>query len=552
MISKIDGKHFLGMIDYGVRNLTLYRDRVNALNVFPVPDGDTGTNMVMTLESGFKSIDGMDGSLSGIARRFSGAVILGARGNSGVIISQFFKGFSECFFDLEEADPAAFSFALDTGVKCAYKAVSHPVEGTVLTVLREASESVHKVVCDGEIKSIDALIDLFLDSANESLRHTPDILPVLKSAGVVDSGGAGIIYVFDGIKKYLAGEEISKPNTVSHSEIIDYSKYNSKTKFEFGYCTELLIQLTDGSEELDYSSFKSRLETLGESVVTALEGDKVKVHIHTHTPEQILNYCHRFGEFLNIKIENMSVQHHELNGEDEDAGVQIASINQAKCEHFAVVAVAHEPSMTERFSDMGADAVISASHHCPPSASDFIEVFTMLNAKNILVFPNSKNTVLAAEQAEKMFEGARVHVFDTKSDAECYSALPMIDYDIEDVDEIIEGINSVIENLYIVNVTKATKDAVFSGIEVHADNYVAMAGHDVVSTDPAMQNTVSSAISICLSERECDVMNVFTNGHVDEVFKDNLMDFVKKINPLCEVDIVETQDDFFDVVLSFE
>ena len=265
MISRIDGEHFLGMMDYGVRNLSLYRDRVNALNVFPVPDGDTGTNMVMTLESGFKAIDGMEGSLSELARRFAGAVILGARGNSGVIISQFFKGFSECFYDLEEADTVRFSYALDTGVKCAYKAVSHPVEGTVLTVLREASESVHNAVCNGEIETINALIDLFLDSANDSLRHTPDILPVLKSAGVVDSGGAGIIYVFDGIKKYLAGEELSKSSSTSSAQVIDYTKYDSHTKFEFGYCTELLIQLTDGSEDLEYNRFKARLEALGSS-----------------------------------------------------------------------------------------------------------------------------------------------------------------------------------------------------------------------------------------------------------------------------------------------
>ena len=280
----IDGQLYRTLIDYGMRNLAVNCEFLNDMNVFPVPDGDTGTNMLTTVRNGFAAVDGYEADLPDTAKKFADTVVYGARGNSGVILSQFLKGFSLMFADCGEpqADCACFIKALNSGVEYAYGAVSHPAEGTILTVAREAAQAV-------SVKSYDNLTELFDDflaQAKVTLEHTPELLPVLRSAGVVDSGGAGFICFFEGVQKYLNGEELESYKTrADKNAAVDYTVFNRSSSFDYGYCTEGLLQLLDRKEKINPDRFRKQLDSLGDSVVASFENDKVKFHVHTKAPE---------------------------------------------------------------------------------------------------------------------------------------------------------------------------------------------------------------------------------------------------------------------------
>ncbi|MEE1011276.1 MAG: DAK2 domain-containing protein, partial [Acutalibacteraceae bacterium] len=385
MLKTIDGFHFRNIIDSGVRYLENNINVINDLNVFPVPDGDTGTNMVLTVKNGLASINNTDDKLSALAQTFGDAVIFGARGNSGVIFSQFLKGICEGLKSVNEADSSAFCDAVSNGVKFAYGAVAHPVEGTILTVIKEASQALE--ANKATVDSIDDAVSVFVRNAKDALEKTTDMLPVLKKAGVVDSGGAGLVCFFEGIQKYLNGETIDiSSQAEAIPSYVDYSVYNKNSKFKFGYCTELLIQLLDCKEELDINYFRNTLEDMGDSLVTSYDADKLRVHIHTHNPEQILEFCHRFGEFLSLKIENMTVQHTQLTPK------LVCSDNDDETA-YTTVAVAPNKHLADIFINMGAD-VVMLNEACP-ATEDFIEAFEKKSGSKIVVFPNDPDSVLA-------------------------------------------------------------------------------------------------------------------------------------------------------------
>ena len=549
MLNQINGRHYYNLVDYGIRNLALRKDYINDLNVFPVPDGDTGTNMVMTLQNGFESMSQEEECLSALAKQFAKSIVFGARGNSGVIVSQFFKGFSESLATAgEEADKFAFVLAMESGVASAYRAVSNPVEGTVLTVVREATEMARREV--EKLADICETVHCLLSEARNSLERTPELLPILKSAGVVDSGGAGMVYVLEGMEKYLTGQTVAAIATgnAPATPKIDFSRYNKKSVFKYGYCTEVLIQLTEGREPFAADAFRGQLETLGDSVVTVVEGDKVKVHIHTHTPEVILTFCHRFGEFLTLKIENMTVQHNETVPKEE-----LPKHSPAKAGgKIGVVAVAHDGAMEACFLEMGADAVIPGDFRCPPSAKEFIDAFRQIGAKEILVFPNSKNTRFAAEQAKNLYGDASITVFDTKSDAECYAALPMIDFEAEDCEEVIAAVEETVANITTVTVSKTQKSSHFAGKIIHAGDYVAMRGDDVLAVSPSSEQAVRYAAKTLLDAEPKDVLTVFAGRLVSEEEKKSLAAFFSENYAYTEVDFINTEDEFYHMVLSFE
>ncbi|MBR5134400.1 MAG: DAK2 domain-containing protein, partial [Clostridia bacterium] len=281
----IDGVGFKNMVDYAVRNLDKHRQVVNRLNVFPVPDGDTGTNMVTTIHRGLLAINESLIDLPSISQKFAHSVVFEARGNSGVIVSQFLKGMSENFYDVDTIDGERFIEALENGVQSAYAAVATPVEGTMLTVIKDATEAVKREYYPDQ--TVNDIISSFVEHAKVSLDNTPELLPVLKETGVVDSGGAGIVYLFEGMKKYLDGDDIEATTSVADTTHVDYDNFNRQSRFDFGYCTELLIQLLDSKEPFDYDAFKSELAALGDSLVTSFENDKVRIHVHTTTPEVV-------------------------------------------------------------------------------------------------------------------------------------------------------------------------------------------------------------------------------------------------------------------------
>lgn len=545
MTTKLDGTLYQNFIDYGIRNLSLYCDRVNELNVFPVPDGDTGTNMVKTLQNGFHAINGLTGDLPDLSRKFAKAVVFGARGNSGVITSQFFKGFSETLYSVEEADCTALAEALQAGVDCAYKAVAHPVEGTILTVLRQAAERVSKDVADRKVSNVDELLSSFLKQARLTLEETPDLLPILKSAGVVDSGGAGIVYVFEGMEKYLKNEPIALSESATETaEAVDFSRFDKNSSFEYGYCTEFLLQLTCGAESLNTEEFRRQISALGDSVVTVFEEDKIKVHVHTKTPEAVLEYAHAFGEFLTLKIENMSVQHSQTLPALEICGEGGGE--------FAVVAVTHNPVMRDMFRNMGADVVLAGDKNTQPSTKDFLKAYQRAGAKEIFVFPNSKNSNLAALQAGEFLEESNVTVFDTKSVAECYAALSMMDFEAEDKSALAEEIREIIQNVYTVLITQASKNSTFNGTQIEKDDFLAVSGAELLGVAKERIAVAVRTLETVLRESDRDTVTLFAGESVPSEELDSISAYVEKHHPLTDLDVIATGSDVFDLLISFE
>ena len=543
MLKKMTGSCYKSMIRYGINYLDKHCEIVNDLNVFPVPDGDTGTNMVLTMKNGLQSLAGALEDLPGVAQSFANATVFGARGNSGVILSQFFKGMSEILKDVQEADCDVFAQALEKGCEYAYASVAKPVEGTILTVLRDATDATRSRL--SHLKNIDELIEVFLKEAKESLDHTPELLPILKKAGVVDSGGSGLVYFFEGMQRYLRGDPMETPE-VSHepgSAFVDFTAFDRSSDFSYGYCTELLLQLTGEEDAFDYAAFTDRLEGMGDSLVISLEGDKVKLHVHTRTPEQILTYCHGFGEFLSLKIENMSVQHTQTSQK------YLVSQNEATAS-FAIVAVAPNALLQEMISKMGADVVIKSEE--VPSSNDFLGAFEQVQTKNILVFPNSSNSILSAMQAGSLYKKARVTVLNCRSIAQCYSALAMVDYEDEDINAVVNTVNDTIGNLCEVSVVHATKNIQYGNRTVVKNDYFALYGDEILITADKLEKAVLLTLKEILSQKDCNVVNLFYGQKVSEEQAEALAGEIEQIAPELEVCIIPTQNTVYDTVLSFE
>ena len=547
---QLDGALFRDLLDYGIRNLFNHCEEVNALNVFPVPDGDTGTNMVTTLRNGYGAVRVESTLLYDIARQFSGAVVYGARGNSGVIVSQFFKGICEYICSEEGREQLScpqLTEALRRGVGFAYDSVSHPTEGTILTVVREATEYIEKSNL-GEGSELSDLLRLFINRARISLENTPNLLPTLKQAGVVDSGGIGIIYVFEGMQKYINGESLEVSNEAPTAEVVDYGRFSRESKFEFGYCTEFLLQLTDAAEPFDSDAFREKMEALGDSIVYSLEGDKIKLHIHSRTPEVILAEAHRYGEFLSLKIENMSVQHTAL----KSAEGKVVDSHKRPDGTYAVVAVSHSESLTRLFEDMGADVVISLGKSDTPCVQDFIDAYRAAGNERILVFPNNINYVLTADQARELYGEGEVVVLKSRTVADCYSALAFSDFLCEDFDEVVGNASEVIENIYAVRITTAARDAVYGDVELEEGDVIAISGITLLGAGDDVCSVACDVISRVMDEDERDCITVFHSSDLSGDVMNSIKDFVSANYVYTEINFVSADDGGEELLISFE
>lgn len=536
MIQKLDGLSFKNMVDYGVRNLNIHCKTINQLNVFPVPDGDTGTNMLTTISKGLIQVDNSVTELSAVSKKFAKSIVFEARGNSGVIVSQFLKGFSETFAEIDEADAALFIHALEKGVVCAYSAVANPVEGTMLTVVKDATAAVKEAY--SESQSIDDIISLFIQHAKISLENTPNLLDTLREAGVVDSGGAGIVCLFEGMKKYLDGESIEATQAVQQqAEAIDYSVYNADSIFEFGYCTEMLIQLLNTKKPFDYEEFKKELNELGNSVVTTYDADKVKVHIHSLAPGEVLNYCNQFGEFLTLKIENMTVQHTDLT-----KNILCSEVKNDGA--FSVVAVAYDRTVQSLFLDMGADVVIYSDDGV--STKDYVEAFKKTASDKIIVFPNGNDAILSAEQAKTLFKKADIHIIKSKDIAECYSSLPIINYSETDIENVIDEINETIKNIYVVSFIKRLVD------ERDAPSFYALHHKEILGIGASLDETVLSATQKTLKDRGKDIVTIFYDNTLSEEYIEALVEKIEALGFSIDVYTIPTQTLSCALTISFE
>ena len=502
----IDGALFENMVKGGAENLYVNKGIVNDLNVFPIPDGDTGDNMYMTIDSGASApSDGKNG-LGSVSARIAHGMLLGARGNSGVILSRIFAGIAAGLQDLDDADIKVFGHALQKGSEEAYSAVSVPVEGTILTVFRDAVSYAGDRI--NEETTLDGYFTDLISELRNSLERTPELLDVLKEAGVVDSGGAGLVYIVEGMKHAINGEitEHAGHGAASPAKSINVNTFTEDSVLEFGYCTEFLLRLqrckTD-VENFDIAEFTELVKSMGDSVVSFLDGTIVKVHVHTMFPGQVLNECQKYGEFLTLKIENMMLQHNETMIEN-----RFEFKKEKVRKKFGAVAVASGEGLVEMFKSLGADEVVDGGQSMNPASGDFIKAFDKINADTILVFPNNGNVILAAMQAAGMYEKADIRVIHTKTVGEGYSALSMLDTDGKTADEVTAEAEEFAKGVVTGFVSRAGRTTEMDGVSIISGDYIGFSD-DVVYSDSPDKCEAASALCDKLDAGSYDVILLF-------------------------------------------
>ena len=506
----LDGQLLAKMAQGGAAQLRSNAEEVNKLNVFPVPDGDTGDNMRMTIESGIAAIENSSSNdLADVMKKLSHGILLGARGNSGVILSQFFAGVAKGLESYSRADAKVIGEALTIGVRQAYGSVMTPTEGTILTVAREAVEySVANINSESTIRS------LFADIVKEmyaSLQRTPEILTVLKEAGVVDSGGAGLFYIMDGFYRVLNGEEIKLSPVSEQSKeagVRDFSAFGPDSVMEYGYCTEFLLQLQNSKVDMatfDYKVIPEYLKTIGDSIVAFQTDTIVKVHVHTLTPEKALAFCRQFGEFLTLKIENMSLQHNE----SEDVKGKQKAEKKAEHKRYAMVSVCNGDGVKEIFTELGVDCIVDGGQTQNPSTNDFLDAFASLDAEHIYVFPNNGNIIMAANQAASIYEGAEVHVVETKNLGQGYVALMAMNPDESDADALADQFREAIANVSTGYISPSIRDAELNGIHISNGDFIGFVNKEMLVSLPSKTDAAKSLADKMLASGDKYVFTVF-------------------------------------------
>lgn len=556
----ITGKIFSEMVLNGYRDLKNHYETVNDLNVFPVPDGDTGTNIAATLTGGVNAMkDANFDSIGDVAEKLAGGMLLGARGNSGVIISQFFQGISEALSNLKTANVTQFASALRSGTSKAYEAVVHPVEGTVLTVARESTVYIMDNL--SHINDFETLFEDLLREMRLSLERTPDLLPVLKEAGVIDSGGAGLVYIMEGMGKYIVGEEVADAefngptNSVATDEKIPFDE---NSVLDYGYCTEFILQLLNSKcdpKAFDLKEMIHFLEGIGDSIVALKQKTIVKVHVHTKEPWKAIQYAQKFGEFVTFKMENMSIQHNEkLLKEmpiEEEKPTEHIVVNE-KRQTVQIVAVSPSSSITELFLNMGANQIVSGGQTMNPSADDFIRAFDAANADNIIVFPNNGNIILTAEQAGKLYGKSKVYVLHSKSVVEAYSALSMASFDGQDIDECIETMNDSMRGVISAEISPAIRDSLNNGISIKKGDYMGILMNNIVSSSPDMMDTIKELLHKVPEIEEKSVFTIFYGEDADDTVKEGLQSLVKKDFPSLEMIEIQGNQTIYPLIFALE
>ena len=552
----IDGELFEKMVMGGAVNLHDHVKTVNDLNVFPIPDGDTGENMFLTMRGGVEGLKkAQDQSLTEKASALANGMLMGARGNSGVILSQLFYGLSEGLKGHERVDLKEFGQALANGVKCAYGAVAVPVEGTILTVARESAENTADKITDDI--SVYEFFKLFLKEMKDSLERTPELLAVLKEAGVIDSGGAGLVYIIEGFCKALSGEEVSLDGFEAQGKTttdLDFSKFTEDSVMEYGYCTEMLLQLQRSKTNIDEFSVEELIKYLesvgGDSIVAFRTGTVIKIHVHTMTPYKVLEYCQRFGEYLTVKIENMTLQHNETVDKKENKGEKKDTISFKKPrKKFATVTTAMGQGLIDLFEEMGADVVVNGGQTNNPSAEDFLKAFEEANAENIFVLPNNSNIILSAKQAKELYKDANIYIIESKSIGQGYSAISELDYSPEDPEIIAQNLAESMQNSTTAMVARSIRKTVANGVSIEENDYMGFTGKTMLYSTKSKLETTKKLIEKFSGENEFLIM-VYGKSTTDED-KAEIQEFVESLGTM-ELYEVDGMQEVYDFILIFE
>lgn len=543
----IDGKCFAHMLEGGAAQLAVHKDELNALNVFPVADGDTGTNMLHTIEGGLESLSADKVGIGEVAQAFSQKTLLSARGNSGVILSQIFAGIAEGLDGCESADAKRLADAYIRGITRSYASVMNPTEGTILTVFRESTEYAAEHI--DKTSSVEDFFKLLIKEARRSLAATKEILPALAEADVVDSGAAGYLYIAEGMYNALNGEELPKykPSATTGKQNVNIELFSRNDKLKFGYCTEFLLRLTVDKVDPDSFDIKEALSALeelgGESVVAYKQDDILKVHVHTFTPGAIMTRMQSFGEFLTVKIENMELGHAEE--------IKPTPKKTKSTKPFSVVAVATGDGISALFTHMGAEHIISGGQTANPSIEEFVKAFEKCESRNIIVLPNNKNIILAARQAAEVYKDASVRVVETKNLMQGYSALSVINPGITDVDMLVSSAERAAGDVVDGEITKAVRDAHADGFDIKNGDYMAISEGKIIATAKSCEDAALKMLESVNTDMY-EIISLFVGKDVTDNARAELTEKISELYPDLELSVYEGGQEIYDYLIAIE
>ncbi len=544
-MNKIDGKMFKNMILSGAENLRQHAEYVNALNVFPVPDGDTGTNMNLSMTSGANEVEDKDEMHIGtMGKYFSKGLLMGARGNSGVILSQLFRGFSKAIENNDEIDAAEFASALEAGVKTAYKAVMKPVEGTILTVAKDSASVVDDV--SAADSSIISVMETVIEEAKASLKRTPDLLPVLKEVGVVDSGGQGLVYVYEGFLSALKGEKVEVRNEKTDMEEFvrdehEFDEFMTAEDIEFGFCTEFMVRLDDGKRKFDEDAFRSDMSEFGDSLLVISDDEIAKVHVHTETPGEAMTYGATYGELIKMKIENMREQFRTI--QEKKGSVEKKSYDTA------VITVSSGEGINKLFRSIGATHIIGGGQTMNPATEDILKIIDGEDVKKVIILPNNKNIIMAAEQARDMLEIPAV-VIPTTSIPEGLASLLAYSPDAA-LEDNQEAMQESLEYVKTGQVTYAVRDTKIDGMEIKKDQHMGINDGKITAANDSREVTLKTLIESMLDDdSEIVTILIGTEGSREEV--DSIVDMIEAEYDEVEFEVHDGQQPVYSYLLSVE
>ena len=554
-MSNITTSLFQEMVQAGATRLNKQAEYVNSLNVFPVPDGDTGTNMGMTIENGAKEVSDRSASTVGEAAGiFAKGLLMGARGNSGVITSQLFRGFSQSVKDKEELDGAALAAAFQSGVEVAYKAVMKPVEGTILTVSRGAAIGAKK-----KAESTNDAVEVMraaLEGAKTALAKTPDMLPVLKEVGVVDSGGQGLVFIYEGFLSALTGEFIAseefQATPATMSEMINAEHHKSVAghvateDIKFGYCTEIMVALKQGPtyvKDFDYDEFRNYLNNLGDSLLVVNDDEIVKVHVHTEDPGLVMQEGLKYGSLVKVKVDNMRNQH-EAQVEKEER--QAKPVEEKE---YAIIAVVAGDGLADIFKAQGVDYIISGGQTMNPSTEDFVKAVEELNARNIIILPNNKNILMAAQSAAEVIDQPAA-VVETKTIPQGLTSLLAFD-ESKSIEENYERMSASLGDVLSGSVTTAVRDTTIDGLEIHENDNLGMVDGKIVVSNPDMMETLEETFAHMLDE-DSEIVTIYVGEDGSEELANELAQALAEKYEDVEVEIHQGGQPVYPYLFSVE
>ncbi|HCU7628465.1 TPA: fatty acid kinase catalytic subunit FakA [Staphylococcus aureus] len=548
MISKINGKLFADMIIQGAQNLSNNADLVDSLNVYPVPDGDTGTNMNLTMTSGREEVENnLSKNIGELGKTFSKGLLMGARGNSGVILSQLFRGFCKNIESESEINSKLLAESFQAGVETAYKAVMKPVEGTILTVAKDAAQAAIEKANNTE--DCIELMEYIIVKANESLENTPNLLAVLKEVGVVDSGGKGLLCVYEGFLKALKGEKVeAKVAKIDKDEFVhdehDFHGVINTEDIIYGYCTEMMVRFGKNKKAFDEQEFRQDMSQFGDSLLVINDEEIVKVHVHTEYPGKVFNYGQQYGELIKLKVENMREQHREvIRKEQHTAKPKMETVETA------IVTISMGEGISEIFKSMGATHIISGGQTMNPSTEDIVKVIEQSKCKRAIILPNNKNILMASEQAASIVDAEAV-VIPTKSIPQGISALFQYDVDAtleENKAQMADSVNNVKSG----SLTYAVRDTKIDGVEIKKDAFMGLIEDKIVSSQSDQLTTVTELLNEMLAE-DSEILTVIIGQDAEQAVTDNMINWIEEQYPDVEVEVHEGGQPIYQYFFSVE